>query len=38
MADSFNEEKEIARRYRKFDLQKLIEVAIDTAGDGARSC
>ncbi|EEP78285.1 predicted protein [Uncinocarpus reesii 1704] len=31
----FNEEKELARRYRKFDLQKLIEVAIDTAGDGA---
>ncbi|KLJ08587.1 hypothetical protein EMPG_15980 [Blastomyces silverae] len=34
----FNEEKEVARRYRKFDLQKLIEVAIDTAGDGAQSC
>ncbi|KAK2805490.1 hypothetical protein FQN51_000316 [Onygenales sp. PD_10] len=34
----FNEEKEIARRYRQFDLQKLIDVAIDVAGDGAQSC
>ncbi|OAX81715.1 hypothetical protein ACJ72_03935 [Emergomyces africanus] len=34
----FNEKKELGRRYLHFDLQNLVKIAIDAAGEGAQSC
>ncbi|KAG8207763.1 APH domain-containing protein [Trichophyton interdigitale] len=34
----FNEDKELALRYRQFDIQNLIKVAVDAVGDHARCC
>ncbi|OJD19318.1 hypothetical protein AJ78_00677 [Emergomyces pasteurianus Ep9510] len=34
----FNEERELKCRHLRFDLQNLVKIAIDVAGDGAQSC
>ncbi|KAK2764409.1 hypothetical protein FQN54_009103 [Arachnomyces sp. PD_36] len=36
--DSFNEKHESSRHYLKFNLPKLLEVAVDAVGLGAKSC
>ncbi|KAI1951768.1 hypothetical protein LOZ12_005208 [Ophidiomyces ophidiicola] len=34
----FNEQNELARRYLRFNVEKLAEIALGAAGNGARAC
>ncbi|KAI9729995.1 MAG: hypothetical protein M1834_006193 [Cirrosporium novae-zelandiae] len=36
--ERFNEQRDLSKRSLRFNLQKLLDVAVDVVGNGARSC